>query len=381
MSPVAHRAGRTARGAAALVLVVAVAVGLPTAGVAADLIPSGGGPVADGWPVAGAPGPDPRIGWPIGPPWGGPTPAELLARAPGAVAEVSFRGELEVSWTDGRSRRSLTVPVVDESGVLWMGERRAVGSGPVRLLRASHGDWETLWSEAVPAGSEPDAGAKYRLVAAGPTVVAGRAATVVDVVLLSDSTVRERVSIDDGTGLVLRRDELDAGGRVTRSVAFRSISDLVAGEGAPPPSLPRSGRAGPARRPVAEVPRPYHAPAEVGHGFVLVDRLLRSDGTVQLFYSDGVFGVSVFQERGRLDWSALPPGGGRIGAVGRPVRAYHTSGGTTVVWEAGGVVYSSVTDAPVSEIAPILASFPRSTGRRSVWGRVADLVLRPFRWS
>jgi len=310
-------------------------------------------------------------------PWG-ETPSDLLDRARDAVGGVSFRGEVEVSWLDGNRGRSVRVPVVDDAGVLWVGDRRAVGAGTVRLLRASRGGWEQLWSGGSPTGREPEPDAKYRLRRAGSGRVAGRPVTIVEAVLLSDSTVRERVFLDDATGLVLRRDDLDGTGTEIRSVGFREISGLAPVDGRPG-TLPAPYPRGPEIRRVDSVPHPYRAPERAGHGFVLADRFRRPGGDVQLFYSDGVFALSVFEQRGRLDWSALPPGGPPVEAYGRRVRTYHTPGGTTVVWEASGVVYTCVTDAPASEIESVLASFP-ARGSRGAWSRVTDLVLRPFRW-
>ncbi len=350
---------------AAALVVVAVVVGYPAARGASASPPV----VQDVDPVAG---------WFASPPWG-ETPWDLLDRARDAVGGISFRGEVEVRWRDGRGLRQVRIPVVDDAGVLWVGDGRAVGAGPVRMLRAPDGGWEELWNGDAHAGRDPRAAAKYRLRAAGRAVVAGRATTLVEVVAIADSAVCERVFLDEATGLVLRRDEIGGAGEVVRSVRFREISGLEP-VGDVRAVLPRPERSRAPILRVDAVPAPYHAPGRAGHGFVLVDRFRHPDGGVQLFYSDGVFSLSVFEQRGSLERSALPPGGPPIEGTGRRARTYRWAGGTTVVWEASGVVYTCVTDAPASEIGPMLASFP-STAGRGAWDRITDLVLRPFRWA
>jgi len=144
---------------------------------------------------------------------------------------------------------------------------------------------------------------------------------------------------------VLRRDDLDGTGTEIRSVGFREISGLAPVDGRPG-TLPAPYPRGPEIRRVDSVPHPYRAPERAGHGFVLADRFRRPGGDVQLFYSDGVFALSCSSSGGGSTVVGAAPGR----ATGRGLRAPgpddHTPGGTTVVWEASGVVYTCVTDAP-----------------------------------
>ena len=55
---------------------------------------------------------------------------------------------------------------------------------------------------------------------------------------------------------------------------------------------------------LTSVPDGYRAPGSPA-GFELVTRSRHPDG-VLLFYSDGVFTASVFEQQGDLDWGALP---------------------------------------------------------------------------
>ena len=51
--------------------------------------------------------------------------------------------------------------------------------------------------------------------------------------------------------------------------------------------------------------------------------------------------------------------------------------GTVLVWEGDGVVYTSVSDAPVSELEEIVASFDDEPGALH---RLMDFVTGPFSW-
>ena len=65
-----------------------------------------------------------------------------------------------------------------------------------------------------------------------------------------------------------------------------------------------------------------------------------------LFYSDGVFTASVFEQQGDLDWGALPGGGSDTQLADTRTRTYHEASGDVAVWERNGLVYTCVTDAP-----------------------------------
>ena len=57
-----------------------------------------------------------------------------------------------------------------------------------------------------------------------------------------------------------------------------------------------------------EVAAPFRAPRSAGDRFHLVGRYDEDDHTLHLFYSDGLFSVSVFEQKGELDPTGLPAG-------------------------------------------------------------------------
>jgi hypothetical protein len=150
--------------------------------------------------------------------------------------------------------------------------------------------------------------------------------------------------------------------------------------GAVPADAPRAPLTSATRqpRPIESVGAPFRAPNSVGDGFRLAGRYRDAAGTVHLFYSDGLFGVSVFEQKGELDWRALPAGETRT-VAGHDVRQYRTPAGVVTVWESDDVVYTAVTDAPADQVDDLLGDFGPS-GSPSFLERATDFVLGPFDW-
>jgi hypothetical protein len=141
-------------------------------------------------------------------------------------------------------------------------------------------------------------------------------------------------------------------------------------------TAPRGVRSGAAEK-LTSVPDGYHAPQSLD-GYELVTRSRHPDG-VLLFYSDGLFTTSVFEQKGELDWSALPGGGVDTRVADTRSREYREPSGDVLVWERDGVVYTCVSDAPsdvVTNMADDLAAAERSAPESMV-----DFVLGPFGWN
>ena len=105
---------------------------------------------------------------------------------------------------------------------------------------------------------------------------------------------------------------------------------------------------------------------------------------MQQFFSDGLHGLSVFEQRGHLSGAetSLAGGSGRGRVVeisGHTMRAYSASVGEAVVWESDGMVYTAVTDAPWMDLTGAVQDLPHvePPGRLR---RVAQAVVSLFRW-
>jgi hypothetical protein len=107
----------------------------------------------------------------------------------------------------------------------------------------------------------------------------------------------------------------------------------------------------------------YQAPESLDSVY---DRVgVYDDGeVVQVLYSDGAVGVSLFEQQGSLDWAALPDGGEEVDVDG--TRAWTrttpgTDGGpaeTVLVVPKGAVVYTLVSEGSREELIALAESLP-----------------------
>jgi sigma-E factor negative regulatory protein RseB len=305
---------------------------------------------------------------------------ELLDRAREAAETQSFDGVVVVEWRDGRERRSEQVPVRNAGGVLRFGDE-VVGAGARRLVHGTDG-WLSLWAHDVTTlGPSPTT--KYQLAVEPGPDVAGRPTDMVVVQLVGVNRLRERLYIDRQSGLLLRRELLDSGGLPYRSVAFTTLTSrsgtVEAAAASVAPRVTRSQAPAPARH----LKGPYKLKSRIGTGYQRVGAY-KAGGVVQQFFSDGLHGLSVFEQRGHLRAAETnlegDSGSGReVEISGRTMRAYSASVGEAVIWESDGVVYTAVTDAPWSDLAGAVRDLPHADppGRLR---RVAQTVVSLFRW-
>jgi negative regulator of sigma E activity len=275
-----------------------------------------------------------------------------------AAEELSYSGRVMVRWVDATGSHHADLEVRAGAGVLVLdGPAVLMARGGERLLRGAEGAWDVLWSSTLRPDPPPAAGDKYEVVESAGPEVAGRPTTVVSV--SHRGTLRELLYLDESTGLVLRREQLDRRGRLRRAVSFESVAvDQSAGV----PNAPRRLRHRSPRAAVAdELGRPYRAPARLVGGYQRIGTY-RRDGTVQIHYSDGLYGLSVFEQAGRVDFDGLPPGG-RLVAVGEtPGWRWSWPGGDILLWAGGGAVYTAVSDGPFEEVVAAAASITATSG-------------------
>ena len=315
------------------------------------------------------------LAWPVGA-FGTSSPSEqaqqLLVRMRQAAGSHDFSGVATVTWRAGGDARTAQVEVTDASGTV---EARVDGNvvydSGSRTYVKTDGRWTSIAVD--PGGRDiPAAGAQWKLSThTGPTL-AGRSTTEV-VAARRDGTVAQKLAVDDETGLLLRRQVFGSDGTLERSMAFTAI-DLV--DTTTAVTAPASVKAE-ASSTITTVPEGYKAPSSL-NGAALVTRTKQPDG-VLLWYSDGIFSTTVFEQRGALDWAALPDGGTTSTVKGSTVRRWSEPSGNVLVWENDGVVYTCVSDAPNDVVDTAVASFAAS--ERSMLERAADFVLGPFGWN
>jgi sigma-E factor negative regulatory protein RseB len=303
----------------------------------------------------------------------------LLARAAAAPAVTPYHGVQFVSaWTSAGA----TSEVVDVDHV--PGKGTTVRSDGTVVAPAQH---MTLLAAGAP--SIADGGvvgllaAHYSLRVVGVDTVAGRA---VDVIAARRPGARRsahdtaRFWLDRASGLVLRREVYDQGGRTTRASAFVSVS---VGQG--DVSSDPTQRAWSATMDSAALARlcvhGWHCPSALPGPLALVDARRGGAGDediVHLSYSDGIATVSLFEQRGRLDEKALAgdqratEGGAAVYVRGQVPRR--------VVWSSGGVVYTVVADAPERTVDDVVAALPHTGAGDGTLGRLGRGLDRVASW-
>ena len=291
-----------------------------------------------------------------------------------AAHHHDFSGVATVTWTTPKgTRQSAQVHVTDVGGSVAIAatDGNTVVDEGRRTYLKDHLGWTGLVVE--PAARDlPAPDRRWQLSTDGTRTVAGRPATVV-LATRPDGTPAQRIAVDDATGLLLARDILGPRGKLERSVDFSTIDvrEREAAAIAPPAGVKTSTAEG-----LSSVPDGYRAPGSPA-GFELMTRSRHPDG-VLLFYSDGVFTASVFEQQGDLDWSALPSGGTDTQLADTRTRTYDEASGDVAVWERNGLVYTCVTDAPSDVFAHMVGAL--ASDSRSTPEAVVDFVLGPFGW-
>src|SRR5450759_492774 len=218
----------------------------------------------------------------------------LLHDAQTANAHQSYAGVLSVDWTDhgAQHHTEAFTHVVDGEVGVGGGNSRILSEGDQRWVGAP-GAWALVVGSDSTAAAPPSADASWHLrTGPGPTV-AGRATTAVVAADPSSGTPRARFFIDAATGTLLRRDVLDARGRLVRDVSFEAFLPLGATLSPVHPQTAKS------EEPVTlrSVPSGYQAPSSIGR-YRLLGRYRQPDGTIQLYYGDGIFTLSLFEQQG-----------------------------------------------------------------------------------
>jgi hypothetical protein len=280
-----------------------------------------------------------------------------LEEAGKAAEHVPFSALVSVAWADQRGFHVTRMDVSAAGGrVRVHGPAATVPGGHARQLLADHG-WLLSWQDGAGPELTPAIERKYQ-VARGPgPLVADRATSLV--LLRAGGELRERLAVDEATGLVLRREVLGADGHPLRVVTVERLKT-----GAAAGSQLRAAaheRLHPVR--MAALPAPYRAPRVLAEGYERVGAYERS-GVVHVLYSDGLHGLSLFLRPGALAHRSLPAGGQpmRVGPAAG-VR-YAWAGGEVVTWQAGPVVHTVVGEASLAEVLAAARSVPtpRSLG-------------------
>ena len=315
---------------------------------------------------------------------------QLLRRAASAGRSRAYSGTQYVSsW----SRTGTSSVVVDLQHVPDQGMVVHIDGGPSAPPAVGQRHAPAVIDDPTPAGLDrrPFAALErhYVLRVAGTGHCAGRVADIVEARRVSGGQLTARFWVDRATGLLLRRELYDASGRTVRAAAF---VDLRLSVGGVPRRALAQDRTGPSRGElgVRALRRLRHAgwtvPQTLPGGLELYDARMRRDSTgtggrervLHLSYSDGLFTVSVFAQRGRLDtarfsgWSTLDIGGTTV----------YTKPGLSeqAVWSGRNRVYTAVADAPDATVARTVETFPHEVASDHFFARVDRGFAKMAAW-
>lgn len=195
---------------------------------------------------------------------------------------------------------------------------------------------------------------------------------------------RERLYVDEGTGLVVRRETYDDQGRPSRLVAFTSLE--VSELSIAPPTAETTEERGAFRRLTDEGLRTlsrtgWEVPRTLPGGFVLQAgyALPEADGSsLHLVYSDGLYTLSVYEQFGRADLDALD-GAVETEAEGAHVWRWPGAEPQRMVWTGDGKTFTAISDAPLDPVLQAVADFPSDPGT-TVGERLWRGLTRVARW-
>ena len=226
------------------------------------------------------------------------------ADARGTARRCSSRAWSRVTWLDHGKPNDITVDVTDDNGAIEVESGQARGvrprhphvlQEPARLVERARSSPSRRTCPRRITDGRSACGAVPRSSAVPPGSSRRPA---------SDGTAAQKLYLDADTNLLLRREVLDARGqraavaRVPRPHRRQRRSRAAT----LPPACARAKAV-----PLDSVPSGYVAPSTPS-GYVLVGPSRHPNG-VELLYSDGLFTVSVLEQRGELDWDGLPNGG------------------------------------------------------------------------
>jgi hypothetical protein len=289
----------------------------------------------------------------------------VLDQARHAAEVTPFQGTLSIQWVDSQGVHSDRLRVRDTGGAIQIdgqGARAMVATDNERLARESGG-----WSLVAPGspsayGPEPPLAGKYQVTTTAGLPVSGRPTTLVDF-RTADGSSEERLFIDQGTGLLLRREQQEQS-KTVRVVSFESIEIGPIG-GLRPPVVRKDEQ--PHRLLPDHLDAPYRAPEALAGGYQRV-AVLREQGVIQAVYSDGLHSLSVFEQVGQLDQGDLPHPAETVQVGWARGLRYSWPGGDVITWQSGPATYTVVSDGAGTEVLAAAGSLPHagslSTGQR-----------------
>ncbi|HEX8006537.1 MAG TPA: MucB/RseB C-terminal domain-containing protein, partial [Trebonia sp.] len=203
----------------------------------------------------------------------------------------------------------------------------------------------------------------YLIEYQGMGAVGGRPALMVEV-HRADGSLAARFWLDKGTMLPMRREVFDSDSHLLSEDAFLQVqfgqhaAQAGVAQAAPPTRPTWTDVSDPARLVKALNAKGWHLPATLPAGLSLYAAAQGGTATGPVFhlgYSDGLFVVSVFVQRGTL--AAKMAGWQPARLAGRLVYV----GQHSITWAGRGFVYTVLADAPPQTVNTVVRALPRDT--------------------
>jgi hypothetical protein len=307
---------------------------------------------------------------------------KLLTQAAAAGEDMSYQGlELISRWTMTGTSTVLST-VSHTSGGTTVTQTTQAAAPSASGTQLSYDPYQSL-PEGVFGVTKPLVtllAAHYVAVVNGTDTVAGRPTRIVDVRRMNGQ-LAARFWLDTQTGLPLRREDYDTNSQLITEASFIKV-DYGAVPATPSPTAAATtgwnGVAVPAALVSTLRTKGWPLPAVLPGGLSLYAGAVSDSGAVDLSYSDGLFEVSLFVQRGVLSPKLA---GWQIAKIDGHIVLISTRG---VTWSASGYVYTVVSDASPDVVTDAVIALPHDTPP-GFWSRLGRGLHRlghmvdPFR--
>jgi sigma-E factor negative regulatory protein RseB len=315
---------------------------------------------------------------------GGDDGIKLLRAAAEAGRTIPYRGVQVISWWGQQGTTTMVVNVTHQPGDGTLLQMAGTGAQPATATYVADtpGAQQPGTALGVTEESLDLLSANYRVVTGGTGTAGSRPAQIVEA-RRDDGTIAARFWLDQATKVPLRRELF---GRQSRMINEDAFIDLEIGRSAVTGVL--DGQAVPSRPWSDELTgadliklraRGWPLPGRLPGGLTLFDAretATASGPVLQLGYSDGLCGVSLFIQRGGLPGTL--PGYQQVELAGHTVYA-RDSVQQLLTWAGRGHVYAVIADAPDGTVDSVVGALPHDAAP-GFWERLSRGFARIASW-
>lgn len=293
---------------------------------------------------------------------------ELLERAAAASRELAYTGRMTIASFSDRGPQVTEVEVTRGRdgglrvgrGDVWEVGRR---DGEAFLRQPRAGTLLRLGGVEPQAFNPERLTRKYEVLSGGPRDLDTGPALIVQLQQRDTGVVRERLFVDEVSGLVVRRETFSLAGDPVRVAAYTAleVTDLAV------PALEIGDGEEEQRRTLSPLDLErlesdtFVVPSSLGAGYALTAGYVVDRATVptrHLVYSDGLYTLSLYQQQGRLATHAVAGATRLVTEAGGQVWRWPGTEPRRIVWAGDGITFTVLSDAPTDELLAAIADLP-----------------------